>query len=302
MRSFDKASTYDELCYYEKMLTDYSAMLFTKGLTVDDYTEISKIIKRLMFIKNADYYEWREYVRLKGYVLKTDAKEAEKEEYIRNRDRKKENLDNVEALLGGYVKISEMLRKSVVPRTLKGFLTDECSLVHLAFTNDTGAAKVSSFGYGSFAFLCQFHIEHNPSMIVNNTQGLLHCYGCGTSLNLISYFMEVEKVSYQEAVNLLAKIYMIDMKNEIYTDGHPLVTKYRSSLLDGDYASILTAGKEKMARKEDNWLKEETNKKLEHDLSTIIRVRDGGHIKYSGKKPDCKRLILEMPSWMKEGE
>jgi DNA primase len=53
--------------------------------------------------------------------------------------------------------------------------------------------------------LCPFHTEDTPSFSVNPSRGIFHCFGCGRGGNAISFIMEIERVSFIEAVRMLAQ-------------------------------------------------------------------------------------------------
>lgn len=51
---------------------------------------------------------------------------------------------------------------------------------------------------------CPFHIEKTPSFCVNETDQFYHCFGCKASGNVFKFLMEMESVSFFDAVKLLA--------------------------------------------------------------------------------------------------
>ena len=53
--------------------------------------------------------------------------------------------------------------------------------------------------------LCPFHNERTPSFAVNPAGQFYHCFGCGKGGGVINFVMEVEGLSFPEAVELLAK-------------------------------------------------------------------------------------------------
>ena len=55
-----------------------------------------------------------------------------------------------------------------------------------------------------FKGACPFHQEKTPSFFVSPQRQTFKCYGCGISGNSISFIMEWEKLSFPEAVRLLA--------------------------------------------------------------------------------------------------
>ena len=52
--------------------------------------------------------------------------------------------------------------------------------------------------------ICPFHDDHNPSMSVSPEKGVYKCFVCGNAGNVFNFVMEYEKVSFYEAVNLVA--------------------------------------------------------------------------------------------------
>ena len=52
--------------------------------------------------------------------------------------------------------------------------------------------------------LCPFHNEKTPSFSVNGELNLYYCFGCKAGGNVVQFVMEMERVSYLEAVKLLA--------------------------------------------------------------------------------------------------
>ncbi|HEX9822774.1 MAG TPA: DNA primase [Actinomycetota bacterium] len=56
----------------------------------------------------------------------------------------------------------------------------------------------------SFSGLCPFHTEKTASFNVNPDKGLYYCYGCGKGGDAIHFVMEVEGLTFPEAVERLA--------------------------------------------------------------------------------------------------
>lgn len=53
--------------------------------------------------------------------------------------------------------------------------------------------------------LCPFHGEKTPSFSVTQEKQIFHCFGCGKGGNVITFMMEIESLSFIEAVQFLAK-------------------------------------------------------------------------------------------------
>jgi DNA primase len=58
---------------------------------------------------------------------------------------------------------------------------------------------------GRYVGLCPFHHEKTPSFTVNPDLKVYYCFGCGKGGSVLNFVMEIEKLSFPEAVELLAK-------------------------------------------------------------------------------------------------
>jgi len=61
----------------------------------------------------------------------------------------------------------------------------------------------------NYKALCPFHHEKTPSFIVSPEKQIYHCFGCGAGGNVFNFLMQVENISFPEAVRLLARRYGI---------------------------------------------------------------------------------------------
>ena len=62
--------------------------------------------------------------------------------------------------------------------------------------------------------LCPFHSEKTPSFSVSPDRQIYHCFGCGKGGGVISFIMEIENLSYPEAVAFLARRAGMQMPEE----------------------------------------------------------------------------------------
>ncbi|MEA2047948.1 MAG: DNA primase [Campylobacterota bacterium] len=53
---------------------------------------------------------------------------------------------------------------------------------------------------------CPFHGEKTPSFVVSPSKQIYHCFGCGAGGDSIKFVMELEKLSYPEAIEKLASM------------------------------------------------------------------------------------------------
>lgn len=59
--------------------------------------------------------------------------------------------------------------------------------------------------------VCPFHDEKTPSFTVTPSLGIYKCFGCQKGGNSINFLMEIEKLTYQEAIRQLATRYNITL-------------------------------------------------------------------------------------------
>src|SRR4029434_8655123 len=53
--------------------------------------------------------------------------------------------------------------------------------------------------------LCPFHGEKTPSFMVNPKKGIFHCFGCGVGGDVFGFLMRQDRLSFPEAVRVLAR-------------------------------------------------------------------------------------------------
>jgi len=67
---------------------------------------------------------------------------------------------------------------------------------------------------GRYWGLCPFHQEKSPSFSVTPDKGVFYCFGCHKGGTLFDFVMEVEKVPWRDAVEILAKKAGIEIPHE----------------------------------------------------------------------------------------
>ncbi|MFZ3588186.1 DNA primase [Bacillus sp. DJP31] len=73
--------------------------------------------------------------------------------------------------------------------------------------------------------LCPFHGENSPSFSVSTEKQIYHCFGCGAGGNIFSFLMEIEGLSFLEAIKHAAKNASVELP-ESYDQ--PATSKYSS--------------------------------------------------------------------------
>lgn len=80
--------------------------------------------------------------------------------------------------------------------------------------------------------LCPFHGESTPSFSVTSDKQIFHCFGCGAGGNVITFLMDIENITFQEALSRLGSRAGIDVDVNIPSESGPAPSK-------GDHQLIL---------------------------------------------------------------
>ncbi len=86
-----------------------------------------------------------------------------------------------------------------IPESFLDALTERCDIA------DVVSQYVSLTKKGGNLFgLCPFHNEKTPSFSVSPEKQIYHCFGCGKGGGVVNFIMEIENLSFPEAVKFLA--------------------------------------------------------------------------------------------------
>ncbi|MCF2553624.1 DNA primase [Faecalicatena contorta] len=80
----------------------------------------------------------------------------------------------------------------------------------------SGYVKLQKKGSSYFG-LCPFHNEKSPSFSVSRQKQMYYCFGCGAGGNVITFLMEYENYSFQEALKVLADRVGIELPEQEYS-------------------------------------------------------------------------------------
>jgi DNA primase len=75
--------------------------------------------------------------------------------------------------------------------------------------------------------LCPFHTEKTPSFSVHGALQFYKCFGCGAGGDVIKFVMEIERLSFYEALKVLAERYGLTLPKREYSDPE---TKVRAGI------------------------------------------------------------------------
>ena len=90
----------------------------------------------------------------------------------------------------------------------------------------------------NYVGLCPFHNDSNPSFSVSPTRGICHCFTCGKGGNAINFLMELEQMTYPDALRWLAKKYKIEIQElELTNEEKQRESERESMFIVNDWAA-----------------------------------------------------------------
>ena len=98
-----------------------------------------------------------------------------------------------------------------------GYITEQCKQRVIDAADVHGV--ISDFiqlhkkGAGFWA-CCPFHGEKSPSFYVNPARNRFHCFGCGEGGDAVAFLMKHQNMTFQQAIEWLAKKYNIEVRYE----------------------------------------------------------------------------------------
>ncbi len=102
----------------------------------------------------------------------------------------------------------------------------------------SGYVRLTKKG-GNYFGLCPFHGEKTASFSVNQDKQIYHCFGCGKGGGVINFIMEIENLSFPEAVEFLAR--RVGMTVPEQTNDHESRRRARMLELNRDAARFFHA-------------------------------------------------------------
>ena len=95
----------------------------------------------------------------------------------------------------------------------------------------SGYVRIQKKGSNYFG-LCPFHNEKSPSFSVSQSKQIFYCFGCGAGGNVITFLMEYENATFQEAVKILADRAGINLPEMEYNEEARQKESRRAKLLE----------------------------------------------------------------------
>lgn len=203
--------------------------------------DILKIEKELYYtikksldsgLEKKDYYYWRDVL---NYLYGEDIKYNSPNYII---------INAIEQLL-------ELINESGIMHKFSkeniDYILNNSYILPLVITNNKNN-KIKPCFENSYLFTCQFHNDNKPSFSVTDYKNLAHCFGCGKSVNVISYLKQIENLTFTEAIELLSYIYLIDLK-ENNLKLKSIAEKYKETIKSERYMELLHIGYNRLISK-----------------------------------------------------
>ena len=126
----------------------------------------------------------------------------------------------------------------------------------------------------NYIALCPFHKEKTPSFNISDDKGFFHCFGCGKNGDVFSYVMEMENISFFDALKKLADQAGINYNNDSFSQNSKL--KNQLNLLKRICDSYVQNLKAPIGEKVRNYLNE---RGINQSLIENFRIGYSGNLK-----------------------
>lgn len=95
----------------------------------------------------------------------------------------------------------------------------------------------------NYSGLCPFHNEKTPSFNVNPARNIYKCFGCGVGGDPVNFLMELEQLTFPEAIRWIAGKYNLQLEEkEVSQEVRQEMQERESLLITNDYARSYFAG------------------------------------------------------------
>ena len=178
-------------------------------------------------------------------------------------------------MLSKYAKMVTNELKYSIPESIIDEVRDRTDIVEVV-SKFVSIKKVGK----NFKGLCPFHSEKTPSFTVSSEKRIYHCFGCGAGGNVFKFVMEVQNISFVDAVRQFAE-----------SAGVPIPRANKGNLNDPKY-------QEREALKKANELATNYFQSLFKESEKGLAARDylkGRH--FAGEILDQYKIGWAIPEW-----
>lgn len=265
---------------------------YTEGLTIGDCAFLRKRIKQIDTFRRETLDAHKKYTNNNGAVIYDPTASIEdKQKYLAASKEMLLCVDEITTLKDGFKTLHDELRQVMPTTSLVQFLYDNCSLLELVLTNNP-ESKTKMFNLDGYLFSCEQHVDKHPSMGLSNHKRHGRCLKCNWQFNLLSYLMERERLTKQEAICLLSKIFLIDIKNNDFAEDG-LVEKYKETIRNPKYRQLIERGFARTSEKDQCFERDYALRTFQNDLYQIERIGSGEPLAYVHQEiPKDKRFII----------
>jgi len=102
---------------------------------------------------------------------------------------------------------------SLIPQDFIDDLLDRIDIVDVVDSR----VKLKRSGK-NYSACCPFHDEKTPSFTVSPDKQFFYCFGCGASGNAVGFILDYERVTFPEAVELLARSAGLDVPKQVQSE------------------------------------------------------------------------------------
>lgn len=100
----------------------------------------------------------------------------------------------------------------------------------------------------SYKGVCPFHEDNDPSLTVDPTKKLWHCFGCGAGGDVFNFLMKIENLSFPEAARQLARETGVKIPSDQRSSKEPDLTEIMNAASEYYHKNLSRRGPGKKAR------------------------------------------------------
>jgi DNA primase len=145
----------------------------------------------------------------------------------------------------------------------------------IAITDIVGRYVDMKKAWVNYKALCPFHSEKSPSFIISPQKNIAHCFSCGKWGGPLKFLMEIEKIDFREAIQVLAKEAGVELKTDFQKEksdaGGDIYALYRATASWYHEALYREENKHYLEYLLERKISDETIKKFQLGCSTAPR-------------------------------